>query len=141
MLSTAVELANGLHFDRLADPANFAELIYAQEWGWIHSAGGVPVDIYPAGVADDRLHTVCATLAQWLGSPEGDVHVRTSTDTGQENGEVDFWHPSPDQILPLSGCQEHDMAFGFFEWLSSADGVDFIAQCQKRIVAFKSSQP
>lgn len=135
MLAPVIGAAGGIHSARLADPANFAENVYADAWQGVISAEGIPVEIYPPDVASERLLTVSSTLAQWLGTAAGQAHVRSATEAVGEEDDVDFWHPSPDEILPLRNCQDSEMAFGFFEWLSTPDGIAFVAQTQERISA------
>ncbi len=139
MLATTVGAAGGIHAARLGDAANFAEKIYAQAWQELILAGGLPREIYPAEVSSERLLTVSSTLAQWLGTAAGQAHVRSGTEAATEEDEVDFWHPSPDEILPLGNCQDSEMAFGFFEWLSMPAGIAFVAQTQERISALKDA--
>lgn len=139
MPTGAIDNRRGLHSDRLDDPSNVAELIYANAWHAIHASSGIPAEIYPAGAADDRLHQVCATLAQWLGTTRGQQHIEDSL--GEDSTSADFWHASPDEILPLLNCQDSEMVFGFFEWLSDTEGTEFIIQCQQQINALKPPHP
>lgn len=136
MLAPALA-AGGIHASRLGDPSNYAERIYAEAWHGLIIAEGMPREVYPADVLNDRLLTVSSTLAQWLGTDAGQAHVRSATEAIGEEHDADFWHPSPDEILPLNNCQDSEMAFGFFEWLSTPDGVAFVAQTQERISAYK----
>jgi hypothetical protein len=139
MPAPAFAAPGGIHASRLGDPANYAEKIYAEAWHGVINAEGMPREIYPADVLNERLFTVGSTLAQWLGTVAGQAHVRSATEAVGEEDDVDFWHPSPDEILPLRNCQDSEMAFGFFEWLSTPDGIAFVAQTQERISAYKDT--
>ncbi|MHC5194677.1 hypothetical protein ACYSUW_13080 [Pseudomonas frederiksbergensis] len=131
--------AIGIHASRLDDEANYAEQIFALAWQGVITRAGVPEEIYPGDITNERLLTVCSTLAQWLGTTAGQAHVRSATEEVGEEDDVDFWHPSPDEILPLRNCQDSEMAFGFFEWLSTPDGIVFVTQAQERISALKGT--
>ncbi|MGF6281976.1 hypothetical protein ABH908_000537 [Pseudomonas frederiksbergensis] len=131
--------ANGIHASRLDDEANYAEQIFSLAWQGVITRAGVPEEIYPGDITNERLLTVCSTLAQWLGTTAGQTHVRSAIEGVGEEDDVDFWHPSPDEILPLRNCQDGEMAFGFFEWLSTPDGIVFVTQAQERISALKGT--
>lgn len=139
MSATTFPSAGGIHASRLGDPANYAEKIYAEAWHGVILAEGMPREIYPADVLNERLLTVSSTLAQWLGTVAGQAHVCSATEAGGEEEDVDFWYPSSDEILPLRNCQDSEMAFGFFEWLSTPDGIAFVAQTQELISACKDT--
>ncbi|MDF9779104.1 hypothetical protein [Pseudomonas baetica] len=139
MRATALGTTFGIHAARLDDEANFAEKIFADAWRKVIATVGVPREIYPADISSERLLTICSTLAQWLGTAAGQAHVQSATEAVGEEDDVDFWHPSPNEILPLRNCQDSEMAFGFFEWLSAPDGIAFVVQTQERISAIKDT--
>ncbi|MGE8065211.1 hypothetical protein [Pseudomonas sp. NPDC089569] len=137
MRATDIGKSYGIHAARLSDAANFAEKIYSEAWQSVLIAAGVPGEIYPAGDSSERLLTIASTLAQWLGTAEGQTHILSAIDAVADGDDVDFWHPSPNEILTIGNCQDSEMAFGFFDWLSTPAGFSFVERAQERISVFR----